>query len=52
MTVAQLIQLLQTLPADQVVRIQHPYLDETAALDEVFLVGPAGNIPVLGATFR
>ena len=35
MTVAELIQILQTLPADQEVRIQHPYLDETAELEDV-----------------
>lgn len=51
MTVAELIRILQTLDPDEQVRVAHPYLDDTAPLEDVVLIGPARNIPVLGASF-
>lgn len=51
MTVQDLIQILQNLPADQEVRIQHPYLDDTAILEDVVLIGPDRNTPILSAYF-
>lgn len=49
MTVAELIRILQTLDPNQQVRVAHPYLDDTAALEDVTLIGRDRNIPVLGA---
>ena len=49
MTVAELIRILQTLDPNQEVMVAHPYLDDTAPLEDVTLVGPTRNIPVLSA---
>ena len=51
MTVAELINILQTLDPTEEVRVAHPYLDETAPLEDVVLEGPAGGIPTLIAQF-
>jgi hypothetical protein len=51
MTVQDLIQILQTLDPSEEVRIQHPYLDDTAPLEDVVLIGPARNIPILSGSF-
>lgn len=51
MTVAELIHILQTLDPTEEVRVAHPYLNETAPLDEVVLEGPAGGLPTLIAQF-
>lgn len=51
MTVAELIQILQTLDPNEVVRVSHPELDESAEVDAVLLYGPARNIPVITANF-
>ena len=51
MTVAELIHILQTLDPTEEVRVAHPDLDDTAPLEDVILVGPAGGIPTLWARF-
>lgn len=51
MTVAELIRILQTLDPTEEVRVSHPYLDDSAPLEDVVLVGPARNIPILSAHF-
>ena len=51
MTVAELIRILQTLDPTEEVRVAHPYLDDSAPLEDVVLVGPARNIPVLSTHF-
>lgn len=51
MTVAELIRILQTLDPNEEVRVAHPYLAETSPLEDVALVGPAQNVPILRADF-
>jgi hypothetical protein len=51
MTVVELIRVLQTLDPDEEVRLAHPDLYDTAPLEEVTLVGPGRDIPVLIARF-
>ena len=51
MTVAELIRILQTLDPTEEVRVAHPYLDDTAPLEDVVLVGPARSIPILSGRF-
>jgi hypothetical protein len=51
MTVAELIQILQTLDPSEVVRVSHPELDESAEVNSVMLYGPSSNIPVITANF-
>ena len=51
MTVAELIRILQTLDPTEEVRVAHPYLDDTALLEDVILAGPAGGLPTLIAQF-
>jgi hypothetical protein len=55
MTVAELINILQTLDPTEEVRVAYPYVYghgmTTAPLEDVILEGPAGGIPTLIAQF-